>query len=107
MATYRKVTVYFWPQSAQNPAQLRHAPCCDPARQRAGSVRNSLNSIGICHPAANGVAAFARARRSRIVSSTYEQNFRRNIVLADDRAECRLGYRDHPVIMQHVLGDSA
>jgi hypothetical protein len=71
------------------------------------STINALKSLDIHQFAAAAPAEFGKAGRRRAAPSTCEQIFGRNIVMADTRAECRVADRDHPVIMQHVPGDSA
>jgi hypothetical protein len=107
MATYRKDSVDFWPQLAPNAASVRHLSCGLAINSGGHVTSNSLNQRDIRQLAAVAGAGFRRGGHGRGVPSTYEQNFGRNIVLAGAWAECRSANRDHPVIMQHVLGDSA
>jgi len=107
MATYRKDSVDFWPQLAPNAASVRHLSCGLAINSGGRVTSNSLNLRDIRQLAAVAGAGLRRGGRGRSVPSTYEQNFGRNIVLAGAWGECRSANRDHPVIMQHVLGDSA
>src|SRR5262249_27660353 len=107
MAGYRKDTVDFQPQSSQSAARGWVVRLGVRTGATLASSSNPLIPTSICLSRPMPAASLGKTGRGSGALPTCEQNFRRNIDRADARAEYRPTYRDHPVIMQHVLGDSA
>jgi hypothetical protein len=107
MAAYRKDTVDFWPQSARSAAPNGSVASGAATKSDGISSSNALNLADIRQLLGAVPEEFDRGGRRSAASSTCEQIFGRNIVMADARAECRVANRDNIQIMQHVPGDSA